>query len=302
MGFERRFALALAAAYALTAPRAARADEQKLTIGVFAPTVEFGTAQARLAYAQALARAIEQASGVKTEAQSYASLAALDKDKVDFAIIDAQCVATHGGWHVLATASVGGNTSREWGLFSLTGDAMQTLRGKKLAFVQTGCDDAGFVDNAMLESEVDAGFFGGRVGEKDLTGAVADVASYKSAQAVFAPVEAAKGLKKVFDTTSVPNPAFVALDAKLSRAVVDKVAAAVLAYGGGGAIAAWSKPAGDAYRALAARLPRSAKLPVLATPEPVHVDANNVLIDPPTAREFGVVPVRSHFIRVTRIE
>jgi hypothetical protein len=302
MASEQRWMIALAAACALAVPRAARADDKKLTIGVFAPTVEFGTAQARLAYAQALARAVEQASGIKTEAQSYASLAALDKDKVDFAIVDAQCVATHGAWHVLATASVGGGPSRAWGLFSLTGEPMQTLRGKKLAFVQTGCDDADFVDNAMLESEVDVGFFAGRVGEKDLTGAVADVASYKSAQAVFAPVDAAKGLKKLFDTASVPNPAFVAFDTKVSRAVVDKVAAAVLAYGGGGAITAWSKPTLDAYRALAARLPRTPKLPLLATPEPVHVDANNVLIEPPTAREYGVVPVRAHFIRVTRIE
>src|SRR2546425_943294 len=85
----------------------------------------------------------------------------------------------------------------------------------RLAFVQTGCNDAGFIDNAMLESEVDANFFGGRAGEKDLTAAIADVASYKTAQAVFAPVGAPKGLTKVFDTGTVPNPAFVELSGKL---------------------------------------------------------------------------------------
>ena len=38
----------------------ARADEpQKLVIGIYAPSVEFGTAQARLAYLQGLAKAIE---------------------------------------------------------------------------------------------------------------------------------------------------------------------------------------------------------------------------------------------------
>src|SRR5207237_10889027 len=67
----------------------------KLTIGIFAPTVEFGTAQARLAYAQGLAKAIEQNTGIKTEAQSYATLAALKKDNVDFAIVDGPCFATN---------------------------------------------------------------------------------------------------------------------------------------------------------------------------------------------------------------
>jgi hypothetical protein len=189
--------LLVATACVLAAPPAYA--DGKLTIGVFAPTVEFGTAQARLAYVQALAKAVEQATGTHVEAQLYASLAALERDKVDFAIVDAQCVATHSAWRAIATADVGGASTRAWALFSATGEPMQSLRGQKLAFVQTGCNDAAFIDNAMLESEVDAGFFGERIGERDLTGAIADVRSYKTAQAVFAPVEAAQGLKKVFD-------------------------------------------------------------------------------------------------------
>lgn len=288
------------AACVLAAP-SAHADG-KLTLGVFAPTVEFGTAQARLAYAQALAKAVEQATGTHVEAQSYASLAALERDKVDFAIVDAQCVATHSAWRALATAGVGGGPARTWALFSATGEPMQSLRGHKLAYVQTGCNDGGFIDNAMLESEVDAGFFGERIGERELTGAIADVRSYKTAQAVFAPVDAGQGLKKLFETTTVANPAFVVVNTKLARAVSDKVAAAVLAYGGGGAIAAWSKPAGDAYRALAARLPRMTKAPAFANPEPVRIEAGTVLLEPPSVKDYATVPVRSHFIRATRIE
>jgi hypothetical protein len=295
-----RSALLVASACALAAP-SAYADG-KLTIGVFAPSIEFGTAQARLAYVQALAKAVEQATGTHVEAQPYASLAALEHDKVDFAIVDAQCLATHSAWRAIATADVGGAPTRAWALFSITGEPMQSLRGHKLAFVQTGCNDAGFIDNAMLESEVDAGFFSDRIGEKDLTGALADVRSYKTAQAVFAPVEAGQGLKKVFDTATVANPAFVVVDAKLARPLADKVGAAVLAYGGGGAIASWSKPAFDAYRALAARLPRVTKTPAFANPEPVRLDASAVLIDPPTLKDYATVPVRSHFLRATRIE
>src|SRR5262249_43955879 len=162
-----------------------------------APSVEFGTAQARLAYVQGLAKAIEQSTGIKTEAQSYASLPALRKDNVEFAIVDGACYATNLGWKLVANASIGGGTTRAWALFSSAGDTMQGLKGKKLAFVQTGCNDAGFIDNAMLESEVDATFFGGRAAEKDLTAAIADVTSYKTAQAVFAPIGSVKGLAKI---------------------------------------------------------------------------------------------------------
>jgi hypothetical protein len=274
----------------------AHADD-KLVIGIYAPSVEFGTAGARLAYVQGLAKAIEQATGVKAEAQAYASLASLKKDNVDFAIVEGQCVAVNASWKLLANANVGGATTRAWGLFAATADTMQALNGKKLAFVQTGCNDPGFIDNAMLESEVDASFFDRRVGEKDLTGAIADVASYKTADAVFAPVDAAKGLKKVFETGAVPNPGFVQLSSKASAVVSDKVAAVVVGYGGQGAISGWAKPSLDPYHALAARLVRATKAGIFANPDPVRIDAKDVLVDPPTLKDTAFVSPRLHFVR-----
>ena len=275
------------------------AQPAKITVGIYAPTVQFETAQARLAYVQGLAKAIEQNTGIKTEAQAYASLAALKKDNVDYAIVEGQCVAVNPSWKVLANASIGGATTRNWALFSSAGDNMQALKGKKLAFVQTGCNDAGFVDNAMLESEVDAAFFASRVGEKDLTGAVADVASYKSADAVFAPADSGKGLKKIFDTGAVPNPGFVELSGKVPAPITDKVAAAVTGYGGQGAITGWTRASREAFTALAARLGRVVKSGLLATPEPVRIDAKDVLIDPPTLRDPALVGVRHHFVRAS---
>jgi len=282
---------------ALAAAAHAQPAPDKITVGIYAPTVEFGTAQARLAYVQGLAKAIEQNTGIKTEATSYASVAALEKDKVDFAIIDGPCYATHLGWRLLANASIGGATTRTWGLFSASGGTMQDLKGKKLVYVQSGCNDAGFVDNAMLESEVDPTFFGARVGEKDLTGAVAAVTSYKTAQAVFAPVGSAKGLTKLFDTGAVPNPAFVEIAGKLPGTVSDKVAAAVVGYGGGGAITAWTKPSREPYQALAGRLGKVVKQGILATPDPVRIDGKDVLADPTTLKEAASVPVKHHFVR-----
>jgi hypothetical protein len=285
---------ALAILMVLCAIASAQPAPQKIRVGFYAPSVEFGTAQARLLYVQGLAKAIEQATGVKTEAQSYSSLSALRADNVDYAIIDGTCYASNLNWKLLANANVGGGITQPWALFSSSGTTMQSLKGKKLAFVATGCNDAGFVDNAMLESEVDPTFFGARVGEKDLTGAIADVESYKTAQAVFAPVGSIKGLSKVFDTGVVPNPAFVEIAGKLPA---DKVAAAVIGFGGGGAIASWTKPSREPFQALASRLARTVKTGVLATPEPVRVDARDVLVDPTTLRDSATVAVRHHFIK-----
>jgi hypothetical protein len=289
-------ALLLLPALLLASGTAEAQAPTKLTIGIFAPTVEFGTAQARLAYAQGLAKAIEQNTGIKTEAQSYATFAALKKDNVDYAIIDGPCFSTNLNNKLLAVANVGGATTRIWALYSSAGDSMQSLKGKKLAYISLGCNDTGFVDNAMLESEVDAAFFGARVGEKDLTGAIASVTSYKTAQAVFAPVGAAKGLSKVFDAGSVPNPAFVQLS-QVSDTVSDKVAAAVIGYGGSGAISSWGKPAREPYQAFAAKLAPVRKAGVLANPEPVRIDSRDVLLDPPTLKDAGSVAVRHHFVR-----
>ncbi|MEO8843028.1 MAG: hypothetical protein ABI591_12625 [Kofleriaceae bacterium] len=275
----------------------AYAQPSKLRIGIYAPSVEFGTAQARLAYVQGLAKAIEQSTGIKTEAQSYASVSALKSDNVDFAIIDGPCYAVNLSGRLLANANIGGGVARTWALYSAAGDTMQALRGKKLAFVATGCNDAGFIDNAMLESEVDAQFFGARLGEKDLTGAIADVQSYKTAHAVFAPVGAVKGLTKLFETGSVPNPGFVQLDTKLPQATADKVATAVIGFGGAGAISGWTKPSREPFTQLSSRLGHVTKQAVLATPEPVRIDAREVLIDPTTLRDTAFVAVRHHYVR-----
>jgi len=286
-------------AIAAAARPAAAQPAQTITVGIYAPSVEFGAAQARLAYVQSIAKAIEQTTGIKTDAQSYATVAALKRGGVDFAIIDGLCYATNLGWRLLATANVGGGTTRAWALYSSAGDTMQALRGKKLAFIAAGCNDAGFIDHAMLDSEVDAAFFGARSGKTDLTAAIAEVAAYKAAQAVFAPVGSAKGLTKVFDTGLVPNPAFVEVSGKLPPGIVDKVAATVIGYGGTGAISSWTRPSREIYTSLAGRMGRSVKAGVPASPEPVRIDARDALIDPPTLKDAAVVDVRHHFVRAS---
>lgn len=278
-------------------PGATQAAPAKMTVGIYAPTVEFGTAQQRLQYVQALAKAIEQNTGVKTEAQSFASLGALKKANVDFAIVDGQCYATNSSWKLLANASIGGGTTRGWALYSSVGADMQALQGKKLAFVTTGCNDSAFVDNAMLDSEVDASFFSQRVGKPDIAAAVAEVASYKGAQAVFAPTGSAKGLTKVFDTGAVPNPAFVQINGKIAKDIAGKVESAVTSYGGGGAIASWSGGSSSPYSSLKGRMGKSTKKGIFAGPEPVRFDSKDVLIEPDTLDNTALTGVDQHFER-----
>lgn len=273
------------------------APPDKLTIGIYAPSVEFGTAQVRLQYAQSLAKAIEAQTGAKTEAKSFAQFSQLKGANVDFAIVDGQCYATNLGWPLLASAQVGGGTTRAWALYADGVSDMQGLKGKKLAYVQTGCNDNGFIDNAMLDSEVDPAFFAGRVGKPDITAAVAEVASYKGATAVFAPVGAQKGLTKIFDTGAVPNPGFVQLNGKLPSSMVDKVAAAVVGFGGGGAISGWSSPQKSSFQGLSGAMGKSVKHGVFASPDPVRFEAKDVLIEPASINDTATTGVRQHFER-----
>jgi hypothetical protein len=287
----------LLASLVLTGVAAAQPAPAKLRVGIYAPSVDFGTSQARLAYVQGLAKSIEQATGIKTEAESYATMAALKKGAPEFAIVDGLCYATNSGWTLHANAQIGGSTVRAYGLYASGANSMLELKGKKLAYVQAGCNDAGFIDNAMLDSEVDSTFFSARVGEKELAGAVAAVASYKTAQAVFAPAAMSKGLTKLFDTGNVPNPAFVQLSA-LPQAVVSKAAGAVVSYGGSGAINGWARPSRDTYMALGGQLSPRKKYGIFAAPEGARLDSKDVINENISSfREPAFVAVRHHFVR-----
>ena len=58
-----------------------------------------------------------------------------------------------------------------------------------------------------------------------------------------------------------------------------------------------AKPSREIYTALASRMTRSPKSPVLAAPDPVRIDAKDALIEPTTLRDSALVDVRHHFVR-----
>ncbi len=290
-------ALAALAMISLARRGESQAASGGLVVAMYAPTAGFSTSAERLQYLQGLARAIEGKVGSKVDGRVYSSLSQLRKARPDFAIIPGQCYATNRGWTLLANAQIRGSVERPWALYSSAGSSMQALRGKKLAYVQTGCRDGEFIENAMLESEVDISFFAGRVGKSDIGGAVAEVASYKGADAVFAPVGMQKGLAKVFDTGDVANPAFVQANSDLSGQTVAAVRSAVVGYGGGGAIDGWAGADERPFRVLTGRMSKRVKQGEFADPTPVRVDARDVLVPPSTLDETALPTVGQHFDR-----
>ena len=272
---------------------AARAQQQ-LNVGLYAPSAAFSDSSARLAYVQGLARAIQQKTGAATSGRAYVRLADLTAAKPELAIVDGQCLAGQPMGQVLATASLGGDAAPAWGLYSRGDASLAALKGKKLAFVRTGCRDGDFLDNAMLGGEVKAqSYFGVLVDKPDVSGAVLAVRDYKQADAVFAPASQARGLTKVYDAGTVPAPGFVVLAKGLSAPLLEQVKEAVLGYGGGGGIDGWKAASQQGYTALAGRMSARARRPIFAAPDVVRVDDQDILVVP--ASKFAEAPVRQHF-------
>jgi hypothetical protein len=287
-------AVALAACTLFVGSRSGESQAGALTVAIYAPSVNFGTSAGRLQYLQRLSKAISSATGRRVDPKPFNSLGALLRSKPDFAVVEGQCVAAKG-YKVLANAVVGGGTSRRWALYSNAGRSMSALKGKKLAYMKTGCRDESFIENAMLESEVSLRFFGGRVGKRTLSGAVAEVATLRGAQAVFAPAGSQKGLGKVFDAGSVPNPAFVQLNQGLPAGVVTKAKGAVTNFAGGGAISRWRGGNQKTYSGLRGRMGKRVKRGMFARPTPVRVKARDVLIYPKTLDDTSLTEVTQHF-------
>jgi hypothetical protein len=289
------FAGLLAVSLPILEPTAsAQTQPAQLNVAIYAPSASFSDSAARLAYVQGLAKAIQAKTGIPATGKAYVRYSDLMAAKPDFAIIDGQCVATKNPGTLLAVAAIDGDTVQRWGLYTRSGDNFSSLKGKKLAYVKSGCRDEDFLDNVMLDSEIKTkGYFGGLVDKPDVAGAVAAVKDYKAADAVFAPSGASKGLSKLFDTGAVPNPGFVVTGKAVPTSVVDKVKDAVLSYGAGGGIDGWKGAQQAGYGGLAGRMGARVKKAVFAVPDVVKMDDQDVLVVPES--QFEQASVEQHF-------
>jgi len=280
--------------FSLLAGRAlAQPAPEQITVAMYAPAAAFADSSTRLAYIQGLAKAIQQKAGVPTTGKIFVRLGDLLAAKPDYAIVDGQCLAVHPPGPILASAVAAGDTAQLWGLYARSGETLASLKGKKLVYVKTGCRDGDFLDNAMLDGELETqSFFSAVVEKTDVAGAVATVRDYKAADAVFAPAAQARGLSKVYDAGAVPNAGFVELKT-FPAALTDAVKNAVLAYGGGGGIEGWRAVAQASYSGLGGRMAARTKRPVFAVPDVVRLDDQDVLVLP--ASRYDQATVKQHF-------
>lgn len=276
-----RWAWSLSLLAALTA--VAHAEGKSHTLAMYAPNAPFESGADRFGFANKVASALSSATGAEFQAKVYAKAAdleaAIKNKQVDLAIVDGIYLAERGvPYPVLATATIGGDTSTRWWLFGNGAGSVQDLQGKVLSVSTTGARDTAFLENALLDGELQiARFFSNRVNTPDISSAVAAVA-LKKADAVFAPEAAGKGLKKVFDAGKVANPAMCDLGG-LPPELLAKVKAALPSATGGGVFDGW-KAGSEAQRALAGKMGARARRPVMVEPELVRIEDPDLLIAP----------------------
>ncbi|HEY3352545.1 MAG TPA: hypothetical protein VGQ83_04805 [Polyangia bacterium] len=279
----------LLAVCVLALPGLARAQQQQpaaatpLQIAIYAPNAPFEGGDARYGYVQRLASHIGNVAGTPAKGVAFARAgdfeAAVKKGGIDFAIVDPVYLATRGGFKVIAQATSGGRTAVPWALFVGGGISnVLGLQGKRLTYANASSRDLAFIEHALLESELSvAKFFGAKQGAPDVASAVAAV-SLGKADAVLAPVDRGKGLKKLYDAGAVPMPGFVQVKTTLPDGVVASVTKAVLGFGAGGALDGWRAGGGDAYRNLAGRMGARTRKAAMSEPDLLRLESQEVLL------------------------
>jgi hypothetical protein len=270
----------------------AQPAQERLVLAFYAPSLPFRDTASRLAYLKTLADAIASNTGNQVEPRLYSTMTQLRKANPDFAIVEAQCLST-AGWRALASARIGGKTTRSWALLAPRGETLPTLRGKKLAYSASGCRDGDFIENVLFDSEIRLNYFRGTAGKSTIGGAVAEVTSVKAAQAVFAPEGQSGGLSALFDAGEVANPVLVAVNPKLSKKVEDDVGRAARRFGSSGVIDGWVEPDGRSFAELRRRMRGARKRLIFADAPTVRLPYRDFLA---TERgDSAVVPVRRYF-------
>jgi len=260
----------------------AQQAQTPITIAIFAPNAPFEGADARYSYVQRLAAHISNVAGVQAKGQAFARAgdfeAAVKKGSVDFAILDPVYLATKT-YRVIATATTGGAVAKPWALFVAPSiPNFSALAGKRIAYAGASPRDLAFIENAILEGEVNvAKFFGAKQSTPDIASAVAAV-SLGKADCVVAPVDRGKGLKKLFDAAPVPNPAFVLVKNGVPESLVAQVTKAVTGFGAGGVFDGWRAGGGDAYKGLAGRMGARIRKAAMAEPDVVRLESQDVLL------------------------
>lgn len=260
----------------------ARAGEQSLTIGILAPTLRFGSSAERFAYVNDVASSIAAATGVPTGGKAFIRYKDLRSAGVDLAILEGQCVSSGRPGPVLAVALIDGQATVPWALYGRSAVPLRALRQRPLGYVETGCSDTEFLEQALLAGEVPLSFFGARVSASSPGNLVATLDRYRRADAVFLPESAGRDLHLVLRATAVPVPALVQMNPHLPAALVERIQAAVLARSEAHSLGiTWAAQPQAIYAQFAARLQRRSKSPLLVNPAAEVLPLRGILQVPP---------------------
>jgi hypothetical protein len=279
-----RAALIVLVAALLVAPRAARADSDTITIGLFAPTAPFDGTGDRVSFVNALAEHLESdAGGKKVRGKVYSSAtafaSAVKSKDIQYAVIDAPYAAALGlPYKVLGAAVRDGSSTVSWQLVAGSGvSKLSDLKGKKVVVPSIGTKENAFVTNVLLDGEVEAGYFAKILEAADAKSALTMV-SVGKADAALVPsgVDIPSGMSKVMSLGTVGWPMFVALPGG-DEARTKAFASRARSFSSSGAFSGFTGGDAGKYKSLAGSFGRGSKKGPMVVPPPARLSVREIL-------------------------
>jgi hypothetical protein len=280
---------ALLIGIAAIAPRA-EAQERELTIGLFAPSAPFSGPAQRLEFVRGLADHVAAQTGRRVLGRVFANGSALagamKSGEVQFAVLDAVYAAQVGmPYEPLAAAVRGDSALGAWHLVGGPGvRSLADLRGKIIAVPGIGPRDSQFVTNALLDGEVDAGYFAKIATAPDASSAVTMIGVGRAQGGLVpASIELPGGVRPIVGVGSIGLPMFVAAPG-VDRATTDRVSRAVRTFQSAGPFTRFTSPDAGRYRSIV--LSRPSRKGPMAVPPPARLNVREIL----EGRSFALEP------------
>ena len=277
-------------------PGSAAAQEDTITIGLYAPTTPIGGPSQRLELINSLASHLSSATGKRVTGRAYNSAGAFSgavkKGAIQFAVVDAPyAAARRQSYKILAAAVRSGRSTASWQLVASSGvQTLADLKSKAVAVPQVGAKVPAFVSNVLLEGEVDAKFFR-KIDTAPNPNAAATMVSTGRVAAAFVPegTKLPAGVSRALGLRAVGLPLFVAVkekDKNVDDQTISAFGSAVKSFSGQGAISGFGAPGGANYSSLVNRFGKSKRDGIMVAPRPARLAVRSILEN----RSFVVTP------------
>jgi hypothetical protein len=258
----------------LLAGTSSAAAEKRIAIGLYAPTVPFGSPGQRLATVTGLAKHLSAAApGARVTGRVFARAAdlvtAIRQGSVQFAVIDAPYAAAAGlPYRILAAAQRRGRAKAPWVVVAGSGiKTLADLAKKRLVVPRIGAKRDAFATGALLEGEVRPSYFKGISAAPDPLAAITMV-KLGRAEAALVPgaTVVSGGLSRVMTLRSVGHPMFVVargVDPTITRAFAERIRSYR-----GSTFSGFTAPSAGGYRQLRASIGIRHRRGPMAIPSP----------------------------------